>query len=206
MAETGHIADNGRSDEALLSAFRSGDEAAFEALVRRYQHELLVFLMRFVRVRSIAEDMFQEAFLQVYLSSDSFDTSRRFKPWLFTIAANKARDHLRKHKRRATVPLTASVSPGEDGSPEFIDLMEADLPPPTQAMEEQETRDRVEDVMDALPEHLREVLLLAYFNRFAYKEIAEMLGIPLGTVKSRLHAAVGTFAQFWKARHGEEPR
>mgnify|MGYP006273987757 CR=1 FL=1 len=206
MTQAGDNADNGRTDEELLAAAQGGDESAFEALVRRYHGELLTFLMRFVRRRAAAEDLFQETFLQVYLSSDSFDPTRRFKPWLFTIAANKARDQLRKNKRRATVPLTASVNRGEDGGPEFIDLMEADLPLPTQNLEDAETREMVRDVMEALPDHLREVMLLAYFNRFAYKEIAEMLGIPLGTVKSRLHAAVGTFAQLWKARHGEQPR
>ena len=206
MADAGNNADNGRTDEELLAAFRSGDESAFETLVRRYHQELLTFLLRFVRQRSLAEDMFQEAFLQVYLSSDSFDPTRRFKPWLFTIAANKARDYLRKHKRRATVPLTATIGPSDEGGTEFIDLLEADLPLPSENLENAETREMVKEVMDALPEHLREVMLLAYFNKFPYKEIAEMLGIPLGTVKSRLHASVGTFAQLWKARHGEEPR
>jgi len=86
----------------------------------------------------------------------------------------------------------------------IIDLLKADLPLPAQALEEAETRQRVRRVIEALPTHLREVLLLAYFNQFSYKEISSMLQIPLGTVKSRLHAAVGTFAELWQQQEGSE--
>ena len=188
------------SDEQLVGAYRGGRVEAFEALVRRYRPELFHFLIRFAGNRAAAEDLFQETFLQVHLSADTFDVSKRFKPWLFTIGANKARDLLRKNKRRRTVPLSASIDRKQDDSPAFVDLMEADLPRPEDVAEDSETGELIRGVVDSLPDHLREVLLLAYFHQFAYKEIAEMLGIPLGTVKSRLHAAVGTFAQLWKSR------
>lgn len=189
------------TDEQLIDQYRSGRGEAFEELIERYRPELFHFLIRFAGNRASAEDLFQEAFLQVHLSIDSFDTSKRFKPWLFTIAANKARDLLRKNKRRKTVPLSASVDGDGDDGRTFIDLMEADLPLPVQDAEDAEQRQIVRETVAALPDHLREVLVLAYFNQFAYKEIAEMLSIPLGTVKSRLHAAVGTFADLWRAAH-----
>lgn len=188
------------TDEQLLGAYRTGRLEAFEALLGRYRPELLHFLIRFAGNRAAGEDLFQEAFLQVHISADKFDVSKRFKPWLFTIAANKARDYLRKNKRQRTVPLSALVNKSQEDGPSFIDLMQADLPLPDDLVADGETADLVKEVVESLPDHLREVLLLAYFNQFAYKEIAEMLGIPLGTVKSRLHAAVGTFAQLWKAR------
>lgn len=188
------------TDEQLLGAYRGGRLEAFEALVRRYRPELLHFLIRFAGNRAAGEDLFQEAFLQVHISADTFDVTKRFKPWLFTIAANKARDYLRKNKRQRTVPLSALVDKKQEDGPSFIDLMQADLPLPEELVQDSETAELVKQVVESLPDHLREVLLLAYFNQFAYKEIAEMLGIPLGTVKSRLHAAVGTFAQMWKAR------
>ena len=188
------------TDEQLLGAYRTGRLEAFEMLVARYRPELLHFLIRFAGNRAAGEDLFQEAFLQVHISADTFDVSKRFKPWLFTIAANKARDLLRKNKRQKTVPLSALVDKKQEDGPSFIDLMQADLPLPEDLVQEGETADLVKEVVASLPDHLREVLLLAYFNQFAYKDIAEMLGIPLGTVKSRLHAAVGTFAQLWKAR------
>ncbi|MFA9479871.1 RNA polymerase sigma factor [Phycisphaerales bacterium AB-hyl4] len=188
------------SHEQVVLRYRDGDEKAFEMLVRRFRPELFHFLLRFVNNRAAAEDLFQETFLQVHLSIDTFDTTRNFKPWLFTIAANKARDYLRRNSRQRAAPLSALVNANQDNGRTFVDLLEADLPLPMEDLEKQETRELVQEVVDALPDHLREVLLLAYFNHFAYKEIAAMLSIPLGTVKSRLHAAVGTFAELWKSR------
>jgi len=194
---------SGSSDEELVDRFRQGRGDAFEALVTRYRHELFHFLVRFVGNRASAEDIFQEAFLQVHQSIDTFDVTRRFKPWLFTIAANKARDFLRRNNQRQTAALSAKVG-GEGGDErEFLDLMQADLPMPQEQIERQELQERVRACAAAMPDHLREILLMAYFHRFPYKEIADMLAIPLGTVKSRLHAAVATFAQMWKNQHGE---
>ncbi|GAB4187123.1 MAG: RNA polymerase sigma factor [Phycisphaeraceae bacterium] len=191
------------TDEQLLGRYRGGDEQALAVLIERYRVELFRFLVRFLGNRAAAEDVFQEAFIQVHISAGSFDTSRRFKPWLFTIAANKARDLMRKNRRQQTSSLSAQVDGGKDGGQSFVDLLEADLPLPAERAEGRETGQIVREVVASLPEHLREVLLLAYFNKLAYKEIAEQLGIPLGTVKSRLHAAVGTFAELWKARSGD---
>ena len=188
---------NGISDEQVIEAHRAGDAGAFASLVRRYRQELFHFLVRFLGDRAAAEDVFQDSFLQVYQSLDTFDTKRRFKPWLFTIAANKGRDFLRKRARRSAAPLSAPVHEHEDAQP-FVDLMEANLPQPDDALSEQEQRERIRRVVEQLPDHLREILLLAYFQQFSYNEIAEVLGIPLGTVKSRLHTAVGTFAENWR--------
>ncbi len=197
------------SDEQLVELYRGGREEAFTELVKRYQRELFHFLVRFLSSRAAAEDVFQEAFLQVHISIDSFDTSRRFRPWLFTISANKARDWLRRN-RSGPASLSAPAGSGgsapasdDDGQVAFVDLMEADLPRPADEAQRQEIRELVQRTVALMPEHLREVLLLAYFHRFAYKEVAEMLGIPLGTVKSRLHAAVATFSQIWKQHYGE---
>ena len=194
---------NELTDEQVVGQYRAGREEAFAELVHRYRQELFQFLIRFVNRRSAAEDLFQETFLQVHLSIDTFDPSRRFKPWLFTIGANKARDWLRRNSRQQAAPLSALVDEQQEEGPAFIDLLETQLPLPVEDMEKKEVRQLVQDVVASLPDHLREVLLLAYFNHFAYKEIAAMLSIPLGTVKSRLHAAVGTFAEMWKRRYDQ---
>jgi len=189
------------TDEELLGRYRAGETELFPVLVKRYRQELFHFLIRFAGNRAAAEDLFQEAFLQVHMSADTFDTSKRFKPWLFTIAANKARDYLRRSNRRKAASLSAPMDKSDDGSSSFVDLLEADLPLPDDVADEAETRRRVRAVVDDMPSHLREILLLAYFQQMAYKEVAQALGIPLGTVKSRLHAAVGTFAELWKSKH-----
>ena len=193
-----------RTDEALLEGYLNGDLKAFQRLVERYQRELYHFLVRFLGDRAAAEDVFQETFLQVHQSGMQFDVSRRFRPWLFTIAANKARDLMRSQARRPTSPLQAEISPGEgEGGGQFIDLMAADIPGPDEAMSREELQQAVHSMVMGMPENLREILLLSYFHQFPYKQIADILDIPLGTVKSRLHAAVATFAERWKQKAGD---
>jgi RNA polymerase sigma-70 factor (ECF subfamily) len=191
-----------RSDEQLLQDYREGDAAAFRQLIERHHEELLRFLVRLTGDRQAAEDVFQEAFLQVHLSADTFDPARRFKPWLFTIAANKGRDYIRKRGRRHEVDLAAPIgSAGEkagEGGNSFIDLMEIDIPAPEEQLDARERDDLVQRAIDRMSPTLKEILLLAYFQRLSYAQIADELQIPLGTVKSRLHAAVAAFARNWQ--------
>ena len=198
------MASPDRPDEQLLADYRHGDKNAFSELVGRYHRELYHFLVRFLGNRAAAEDVFQEPFLQVHQSAEQFDPQRRFRPWLFTIAANKARDLIRSQARRPTNPLQASIS-GDDESGEFIDLMQAAQDLPSSAMESAELQQQVQNTVSTMPEHLREILLLSYFHQFPYKQIGEILGIPLGTVKSRLHAAVAHFADRWRANQNRSP-
>lgn len=199
-----HDPTEGRSvpeptDEQLLLAYRQGDDGAFEVLVRRYQPELFRFLFRLMGNRAGAEDVFQEAFVQIHLSADSFDATRRFKPWLFTIAANKARDAMRRNARRKALDLSAPVSGDQDeGGKTYIDLLQIDVPAPDSALSEAELSEMVQRAIDELSVPLREILLLSYFQRLSYNQIADALDIPLGTVKSRLHAAVAAFARKWQ--------
>jgi RNA polymerase sigma-70 factor (ECF subfamily) len=203
MNDKAHDASAQLTDEQLVGLYRAGETRAYELLLRRYKLELYHFLMRFVHNRATADDLFQETFLQVYTSIETFDTSRRFKPWLFTIAANKARDLLRKSSRTQAIRLSTPLDSQDQQGRSLIDLMEADLPLPEENLTSDETKAQVAAAIADLPEHLREVLLLAYFHQFPYKDIADMLGVPLGTVKSRLHAAVATFADRWKQLHGD---
>jgi RNA polymerase sigma-70 factor (ECF subfamily) len=188
-----------RTDEQLLLAYRQGDKVSFTQLMERYQRELFHFLVRFLGDRAAAEDVFQETFLQVHQSAEQFDTSRRFRPWLFTIAANKARDLIRSQARRPTNPLQASINPGDDESGEFIDLMSSVDALPDEGLQKAELQQQVQKTVLGMPQHLREILLLSYFHQFPYKQISDILEIPLGTVKSRLHAAVAHFADRWKS-------
>ena len=194
-----------RSDESLLASYLEGDREAFAVLVERYRSELHGFLARFLGSGAAADDVFQETFLQVHLSAPTFDKERVFKPWLFTIAANKARDWHRRQKRRRAASLDAPVGGDPEGT-RMIDLMEAEAEAPSAAMEATEARDRVKVVVDGMPAIYREVLQLNYFQKMSYQQISEVLGVPLGTVKSRLHAAVATFAESWKASGKQPPR
>lgn len=195
-----------RTDEQLLEQYRGGDTEAFKVLISRHHDDLLRFLIRLTGDRQAADDIFQEAFLQIHISADSFDPTRRFKPWLFTIAANKARDLLRKRVRRQEVDLSAPVGgsawKGEAGQT-FIDLMKVDMPLPAEGLEARERDEMVQRAIDRMPLALKEILLLAYFQRLSYAQVADELDIPLGTVKSRLHSAVASFAKQWESVNKE---
>jgi RNA polymerase sigma-70 factor (ECF subfamily) len=186
-----------RTDEEMLADYLDGDVAAFRALVERYHDPLLRFLIRLTGGSAAAEDVFQETFLQVHQSAAGFDGTKRFKPWLFTIAANKGRDALRRRNRRPTVSLSAAIDGDSDRS--FVDLMQIDIPDVGDRMDREELARAVQRSVDRLTPRLKEILLLAYFQKLGYQEMAEVLGIPLGTVKSRLHAAVASFAKAWQA-------
>src|SRR5213596_1720439 len=144
-------------DEQLLAEYRAGDKGKFAVLVLRYQRELYHFLVRFLGDRAAAEDVFQETFLQVHQSADQFDPQRRFRPWLFTIAANKARDLIRSNARRPTNPLQASINANDDESGQFIDLMSASEDLPSDPMERTELQQLVHKTVMGMPEHLREI-------------------------------------------------
>lgn len=186
--------DEPRTDAQLIEAILAGEDAAFGALIERYHDAVLGFLIRFIGDRSKAEDTFQETFLQIHQSLETFDTTKRFKPWLFTIAANKARDLRRRESRRHAFSLSATAGDGDSGS-EFVDLMAIDVPPVSDRVEALERSAVVQQAIDGLSEVQREVLLLAYFQQLTYQQLSEHLEVPIGTIKSRLHAAVASFAK-----------
>ena len=185
-----------KSDEQLLAEHRQGVRGAFDQLVARYVREIYGFLYRFVGDAAAAEDLTQETFLQVHLAADSFDTRRRLRPWLYTIAANKARDYLRARGRRPELSL--DVRGGDEESPTHAEQLDAAEAPAHELLEDDEQRQRVREVIARMPEHLRMMLILGYYQQLPYAQIAEILGIPVGTVKSRLHAAVQHFGRLWR--------
>ena len=192
------------TDADLLARFAEGDEAAFRELVNRYKNSLYAFLKQFLNHQDLVEDTFQETFLQVFTSRASFDTSRPLRPWLFTIAANKAKDALRKRQRTAATPIGTIAAAQEMSFDDVLNSLTADETMPYEELQKNETAARVKQVIADMPENLREILILAYFNKFSYKQMANILSIPIGTVKSRLHTAVGRFAKEWKAAAGSE--
>jgi len=192
------------SDEQLVAAFQAGDQTAFTELVGRYEKRLFNYLQKFLGKRAWAEDVFQDTFLQVYTSVGRFDVTRRFRPWLYTIATNKARDLLRSHARRPAVQLTA----GDDqtGTNQLWDALLMHETTAEHLFDQKQERLLVRAVVAQLPDHLRQIILLAYFEQLSYKEMAQILQIPIGTVKSRLHAAVANFSRRYREQTGQAER
>jgi RNA polymerase sigma-70 factor, ECF subfamily len=187
------------TDAELLDRSAAGEEGAFRELVSRYKNGLYAFLHNFINRHDLIEDVFQETFLQLFTSQASFDPTRPLRPWLYTIAANKAKDALRKMQRTAAVPI-GSMTESEDMSfGNMVDVLTSEEERPFEDLEKGETAASVRRIIADMPENLREILVFAYFNKFSYKQMSDILRIPIGTVKSRLHTAVGRFAKEWKS-------
>ena len=186
------------TDSQLLTLYKEGDDDAFREIVNRYKNPLYAFLRRFLNRQDLVEDVFQETFLQLYCSKDKFDVSRPLHPWLFTIAANKAKDALRKMQRESTMGMGAIADAGGVSVDDVVNLLASYQTTPVDEATSSETAQRVREVIAKMPENLRGILILAYFEQFSYKQMAEILSIPIGTVKSRLHTAVVHFMKKWK--------
>jgi RNA polymerase sigma-70 factor (ECF subfamily) len=192
------------SDEALLNRLREGDREVFGLIVRRYERELFGYLRRYLGGDDLADDVFQNTFVQVFLKIGQYEPGRPARPWLYAIATNQAIDALRRQGRRADRRADAAAAPDEDGEvrPLFELLPAADAGPPDHA-DRAEQRTLVRAAVDRLPELLRQVVILAYFQGLKYKDVADVLGIPVGTVKSRLHAALAKLTEEWTGSGAE---
>ena len=187
------------NDMELMRRHAAGEEETFQELVSQYKDSLYAFLWRFLNQSDLVDDVFEETFLQLYLSRDTFDLSRPLRPWLFTIAANKARDALRRRQRIDSTNLGSMFDTEEHSIDDVLNTLDYDDHMPYDDLIRDETAAAVKRVIARMPAKLREILLLAYFQKFSYGELAGILGIPVGTVKSRLHTAVGRFAEDWNA-------
>lgn len=189
------------SDEELLALFRQGTTEAFGAIVRRFEGELYGYLRRYLGDAALAEDVFQNTFLQLYTKIDQYEAGRAFRPWLYAIATNQAIDTLRRQNRHPTVRLTTENGdhPEDDETPPLVGLLENRGPGPVELLQGEERRQMVRASIDRLPDFLKQVVLLAYYQGLKYKDIAKIMRIPVGTVKSRLHTAMCKLHEMWAA-------
>jgi RNA polymerase sigma-70 factor (ECF subfamily) len=187
------------SDMELLKRYAAGEEDAFQELVGQYKDSVYAFLRRFLSHSDLVDDVFQETFMQLYVSRNTFDLSKPLRPWLFTIAANKAKDALRRNQRVDSTNLGSMFDGEESSMDDVLNTLDHDSRMPYDDLIKDETAASVKRVISRMPAKLREILILGYFHKFPYAEIAKILHIPVGTVKSRLHTAVGRFAEDWNA-------
>jgi RNA polymerase sigma-70 factor (ECF subfamily) len=195
-----------QSDEELLLAYREkSDPDLFSELVRRYERELFSYLRRYLGDAEMAEDAFQAAFLQVHLKCQQYEPGRAFRPWLYTIATNQAIDAQRRSRRHRMVSLDrAGPKEGEEVG-KLLDLLTSKEPTPAAQLGASERRDWLHRVVEQLPVGLRDVIHLVYFQELKYREAAEALNIPVGTVKSRMHAAVAKLNEAWNQTQSASP-
>jgi len=171
-------------DHELVARVKAGENDFFEEIVRRYQRQIGNFIYRMIGDYETALDLTQEVFIKIYASLDRYKFEYKFSTWIFKIASNTAIDHLRKQ----TVLIRSLSQTTAD-----MEEVELQLPDraasPEQALAKRERREQIEWVIAKLPPHYRELIVLRHVNDLSYDEIAEVTGLPLGTVKNRIFRA-----------------
>lgn len=171
-------------DGELVRRTLAGDRTAFGVLVGRYQRGLYALIRGIVRNSADADDLVQEAFFRAYRYLDRFDTDRSFRPWIFKIGANLSFRHLRKQRRGSWISIDA-----EDPRTGLTLGDRLHSPGAEDAVPRRAEYRRLSEAMDRLPPLYRSILVLRSVHELHYEEIAETLGIPVGTVMSRLSRA-----------------
>ncbi|HYL30579.1 MAG TPA: sigma-70 family RNA polymerase sigma factor [Gemmatimonadales bacterium] len=178
-----------RTDQEIVVLARAGQEAAYRELIRRYERPLFSLLYRMVRDRELAEDLAQETFIKALNAIESYRPEYKFSSWIFKIANNAAIDHLR---RRELDTLSLEGSPHAE-TPEAVEATALQIgdrqESPLDAVEARELGGQIEQAIAQLRPEYRSCILLRHVEGRAYEEIAEILGLPLGTVKTYIHRA-----------------
>jgi RNA polymerase sigma-70 factor (ECF subfamily) len=179
----------GLTDQDVVLRARSGQETAYRELIRRYERPVFALLFRMVRDRELAEDLAQETFVKALNAIDSYRPEFKFSSWIFKIANNAAIDHLR---RRELDTLSLDGSPHAE-TPEAMQAtalqIGAKQETPLDTVEAKELGTAIEAAIGSLRPEYRSCILLRHVEGRAYEEIAEILNLPLGTVKTYIHRA-----------------
>jgi RNA polymerase sigma-70 factor (ECF subfamily) len=180
-------------DSEVVQASLDGEQKAFSELVRRYDNRLLNFVYRTVGDRERAEDLVQETFVRVYRHLHRFDQTKKFSTWIYTIAGNLAKNELRNRSRNPLV-LFQAIKQSWDADHRPLEW-EDHTYKPDDLFRKRHLREKVEAAVAELPEHHRVVFVLRELEGKTYEEIADITGVNLGTVKSRLNRARTNFAR-----------
>ena len=171
------------TDEQLIARFQSGDERAYIELVNRYRDRLINFVYPFLGDFEQAEDVVQETMLKLYEKKHYYREIAKFSTWIYTIARNLANTELRKKKRRKTTYISRMT---KDDRQYDIPAVQADL---NQNLQNEFIRERIHAAIKELPEHFKTVIILRDIQELSYDDISNIVGVPLGTVKSRINRA-----------------
>ncbi len=188
--ETDYASD---SDEALMKMCQEGDEVAFEILFQRYKGPALSFIYRMIGDRGRTEALGQEAFLRIFRDAGSYQYPRSFSTWFYTIVRNLCKNELRWRSRHPTLSIEESLDRSDPGNPESIHLrdnLRSQTKDPLDRIVSEELNKTLEQALKELPELEREILILKCFQGLKYKEIAEVVSVSVGIVRSRIHAAL----------------
>ena len=192
------------SDEELVRRFGSGDRSAFSELVRRYQSRVYSLCFRWLRDPAKAEEVAQDVFIALYKSLADFRGESKLSTWIFRVATNHCKNRLVYGNRRREDRHESIDAPigGDDDGP--VKQYAIDAPGPDASINRAEASKLLQAALDALDEDQREIVLLRDVDDLSYEEIAELLQLPKGTVKSRLHRARAELARRLSRKVGLE--
>lgn len=191
-------------DEQLIARYQDSASnpdqrpAVFAELVSRYERELYNYLRRYLGDAVLAEDVFQTTFLQVHLKCDSFELGRKFRPWLYTIATNQAIDAQRRNRRHRRLSLDVAHSASGEEVGTLMEVVATQEANPSDAVDTGEQAEWIRKEVATLPDALQSAVNLVYFRGMKYRDAAKIMSVPVGTVKSRLHAAIKRLGQSWR--------
>ena len=189
------------SDNDLLVRLKGAgmDQQAdlFGELVRRYKDRIVHFLYRYVGDRSTAEDLGQEAFIRVFRNIAEFDPASKFSTWLYTIAANLAKDEFKRRVRHPAKSLDWKSTKASDTTRDLPGAQADERIEPDVYLQRRELRDQINQALSRLKDEDREVLVLREVQHMAYEDISTILTVPIGTVKSRISRARTAFTAVW---------
>ena len=180
-------------DSMLVARFLAGERRAFTELADRYHVRLMNFIQRTIGDRERAEDLVQETFIRVYRHLHRFDQTKKFSTWVYTIAGNLAKNELRNRSRNPLV-LFQTIKKNWDSDHRPLEW-EDNTYRPDALYRKRHLKEMIDGAVAQLPEHHRMVFVLREMEGKTYEEIAEITGVNLGTVKSRLNRARNNFAQ-----------
>jgi RNA polymerase sigma-70 factor (ECF subfamily) len=180
------------SDEVFMHRYQSGERAAFVELVRRHKTPIFNFILRQIRVQSMAEDLTQDVFVRIVQSASEFKHSARFSTWAYSIARNLTIDHLRKMSLRRHPSLDQPVSANDGDGPTLGERTPDEHPSRTtdRAAISNELSVEIQAAVEDLPDDQREVFLLREIGNVPFKDIADMVGVSENTIKSRMRYAL----------------
>jgi RNA polymerase sigma-70 factor (ECF subfamily) len=196
-----HTTNRDAADEDLMFRYRDGDEGAFVEIVRRYKSKIVSTAYRVLGDLDKAEDVAQETFIRVHRNAARYRSIAKFSTWIYTIALNVARNELRNTKRKRLVSLDA-FGADADAEPSTYEIPDESAPPDQEA-ENKQLRGIFEAAIRRLPARYREVFVLRDVDDLSYEEIAEILRVPKGTVKSRINRARQRFRELVEPILGE---
>lgn len=173
-----------QDDAALVAAYKAGDAEALGVLMERHKAPMYGYLLRLTGRPDAADDLFQEVFLKLVKNPGAYNEREKLRAWLFTVARNAAMDYFRRETARGEIPLE-----GDADKPGPADFTASPEPGPEQALYNKTLGERIDAAMGCLSADQREVFYLRQYSELSFREIAEMLGLPIGTVLARMSRA-----------------